>query len=136
MPQFTGGDWRLVEHDLAGNYPYAQIRSDAHPNYYIAEVAYGRDDATEDRANFRLLTEAVRMHTLLSEMVDSGGAVPGWPARAREILAAVEGRVPCGALTPCTHDSESTCIVVWHHTVHRTECGCREPVNASPTGTP
>jgi hypothetical protein len=130
MPQFTPGDWHLVEIGDNSYYPYAQIRSSERSDFYVVEMGLGGESASEDRANLRVMTEAVRMYELLNEMVNATVHLPEWRDRARAIINAVDGTVPCGATVSCVHDSDNVCVVAWVHTLHRTECGCREPVAA------
>jgi hypothetical protein len=138
MPQFTPGDWHLVE-DRDQYYRYAQIRSDAHPDYYIAEIGLGdvdSDNYPEDRANFRLMTQAVRMYNLLNDLADIPPRTSEWRDRWQGIKDAIDGITVCGAAVGCEHNGMSTCVVTWAHSRHRTECGCREPANAEATATP
>jgi hypothetical protein len=126
MPLFTAGDWRYVHHSNRYS-TYGQIVSDEHPDYLIAEGLLD-DESTnaEDRANFRLMSEAARMYTLLQEAVHRVGTFDSWNEQVEAVMRAVEGTVPCGADVTCEHTG-GVCVVGWEHTMHRAACGCRQP---------
>ena len=144
MPRITSGEWYLEQADYR-----LTIRSNTYSNaFFIAEVPVGPSSADEDLANFKLMTEAARMYSLLvqvrtalvadREVLARYGMYPSDRFEAlldacERQLRTIEGASPCGANLDCVH--ESACIVTWEHTVHRGECGCRSAIIDTPQRT-